>query len=246
VKTVMANAADRLTKLMRMSLRSAQLGVHKSRLPSSSELQQQQLLKQDRGVVAMEGAANSNLSIFASSHSARVLKKVSALMHEAIHMKKTDMPDKTLSQLREEYLRLDEENRRRALVVLATKFGVDRERVQGLLQHYSSLKPVEGAEDETEETASDCGVVAARYRVERDLRAALVPLSSRLFDQINGQAGGLKFLVDLRADLKASLQYDDSPYHNLSAAAPPINLTILIVNLSRSHIPSSGLRCRVL
>lgn len=65
---------------------------------------------------------------------------------------------------------------------------------------------VEGAEDETEETASDCGVVAARYRVERDLRAALVPLSSRLFDQINGQAGGLKFLVDLRADLKASLQ----------------------------------------
>jgi hypothetical protein len=30
----------------------------------------------------------------------RVLKKVSALMHEAIHMKKTDMPDKTLSQLR--------------------------------------------------------------------------------------------------------------------------------------------------
>ncbi|KAH9553037.1 hypothetical protein CY35_09G099000 [Sphagnum magellanicum] len=202
----MANAADRLTKLMRMSLRSAQLGVHKSRLPSSSELQQQQLFKQDRGVVAMEGAANSNLSIFASSHSARVLKKVSALMHEAIHMKKTDMPDKTLSQLREEYLRLDEENRRRALVVLATKFGVDRERVQGLLQHYSSLKPVEGAEDETEETASDCGVVAARYRVERDLRAALVPLSSRLFDQINGQAGGLKFLVDLRADLKASLQ----------------------------------------
>ncbi|KAH8951189.1 hypothetical protein BDL97_09G014200 [Sphagnum fallax] len=202
----MANAADRLTKLMRMSLRSAQLGVHKSRIPSSRELQQQQLLKQDRGVVAMEGAANSNLSIFASSHSARVLKKVSALMHEAIHMKKTDMPDKTLSQLREEYLRLDEENRRRALVVLATKFGVDRERVQGLLQHYSSLKPVEGAEDETEETASDCGVVAARYRVERDLRAALVPLSSRLFDQINGQAGGLKFLVDLRADLKASLQ----------------------------------------
>lgn len=107
---------------------------------------------------------------------------------------------------------------------------------------------VEGAEDETEETASDCGVVAARYRVERDLRAALVPLSSRLFDQINGQAGGLKFLVDLRADLKASLQYDDSPYHNLSAAAAPINLTlrILIVNLTRSHIPSSGLRCRVL
>jgi hypothetical protein len=45
--------------------------VQKSRLPSSSELQQQQLLKQDRGVMAMEGAANSNLSIFASSHSAR-------------------------------------------------------------------------------------------------------------------------------------------------------------------------------
>jgi hypothetical protein len=31
--------------------------------------------------------------------------------------------------------------RQRALVVLGTQFGVDRERVKGLIQHYLSLKP---------------------------------------------------------------------------------------------------------
>lgn len=47
---------------------------------------------------------------------------------------------------------------------------------------------------------------AARYRTEHDLRSALMPLSARLFEQMNGQAGGLKFLVDLRADLIATVK----------------------------------------
>lgn len=66
---------------------------------------------------------------------------------------------------------------------------------------------VDRVEESKEEIANDNGLVAARYRTERDLRAALVPLSSRLFEQMNGQVGGLKFLVDLRADLQATLKY---------------------------------------
>lgn len=66
---------------------------------------------------------------------------------------------------------------------------------------------VNSTEETNEDKSSDSGSEAAHYRTERDLRAALVPLSSRLFEQMNGQVGGLKFLVDLRADLKNTLEY---------------------------------------
>lgn len=66
---------------------------------------------------------------------------------------------------------------------------------------------VGNTEETIEDKTSDSGIDAAHYRTERDLRAALVPLSSRLFEQMNGQVGGLKFLVDLRADLKTALLY---------------------------------------
>jgi hypothetical protein len=50
------------------------------------------------------------------------------------------------------------------------------------------------------------GAETSRYRTERDLRCALMPLYGRLFEQMNGQAGGLKFLVDLRADLLKAIK----------------------------------------
>ncbi|CAM6096564.1 unnamed protein product [Calypogeia fissa] len=132
-------------------------------------------------------------SPFLSENSKRVLERVRDLMRDAIYMKKTEVPDLTLSKLREEYVNLDWENRQRALVVLSSQFGVDRERVRDLINHYTSLNL------ETEEDSD--GTEAALYRTEHDLRSALTPLSGRLFEQMNGQAGGLKFLVDLRADL---------------------------------------------
>lgn len=42
--------------------------------------------------------------------------------------------------LLQEYLRLNMDYRQRALILLATGFGVDRERVDGLIQHYLKLK----------------------------------------------------------------------------------------------------------
>jgi len=66
---------------------------------------------------------------------------------------------------------------------------------------------VNSTDAKNEDKSSDDGSEAAHYRTERDFRAALVPLSSRLFEQMNGQVGGLKFLVDLREDLKTTLEY---------------------------------------
>lgn len=123
------------------------------------------------------------------------------------------------------------------MVLLATEFGVDRRRLQHLTNHYitlasgtagyslfflfgvtgpvvfckflkffpAKLGEVESSPRDAED--GEDGVQAARYKAERDLRAALVPLSARLFEQLNGQAGGLKFLVDLRADLLSALKY---------------------------------------
>jgi hypothetical protein len=42
--------------------------------------------------------------------------------------------------LLQEYLRLNMDYRQRALILLATGFGVDRGRVDGLIQHYLKLK----------------------------------------------------------------------------------------------------------
>ncbi|KAJ7517972.1 hypothetical protein O6H91_21G048500 [Diphasiastrum complanatum] len=133
--------------------------------------------------------------------SPRILKRVQQLMYEAIHMKNTDMPDKTLGLLRQEYLKLDWEGRSRALLVLSTEFGIDNARVVNLMRHYLSLQPDDSKREIQKLEDSERGVLAARYRTEHDLRSALVPLSSRLFEHMNGQVGGLKFLVDLRADL---------------------------------------------
>ncbi|KAL2630264.1 hypothetical protein R1flu_014950 [Riccia fluitans] len=144
------------------------------------------------------GDPTAETTLFLSDKAGRVLEKMRDLMRDAIQMKKNELPDLTLTTLREEYLKLDWESRQKALLVLATQFGVDRKRVQGLISHYNSLNS--DPEEESDAAA------AARYRTEHDLRSALMPLSARLFEQMNGQPGGLKFLVDLRADLMATIQ----------------------------------------
>lgn len=171
---------------------------------ANSDLGKQPFMEQfDQG--PPEPATSSAPAMLDPRHSERLLKKVSMLMHEAVHMRNSSLPNATLRQLREDYLRMNMDYRQRALVVLGTQFGVDRESVKGLIQHYLSLKPADSTAEPSEGTSSDSGSDAAHYRTERDLRAALIPLSSRLFEQMNGQVGGLKFLVDLRADLKTAL-----------------------------------------
>ena len=82
------------------------------------------------------------------------------------------------------YLSLSAEGRVRFLQLLATGFGPDRAKVDAAVAALAS------AEDDT-----------ARTRAEMELRVALEPPRLRLLTQFNALPEGVKFLVDLRAEL---------------------------------------------
>ncbi len=88
------------------------------------------------------------------------------------------------AELGRAYLALNPTGRERFLQILANEYGVvDAE--------------VEAAITARRTATDDVGRVAA----ERQLRAALLPPSIRLLRQFNGLPQGVKFLVDLRAEL---------------------------------------------
>ncbi|CAA7617230.1 Malonyl-CoA decarboxylase [Magnetospirillum sp. LM-5] len=87
------------------------------------------------------------------------------------------------SALGREYLALSADGRRRFLQVMADRFGPDRARVD------AAIATLAAAED------------AARPAAEQALRAALEPPRVRLLAQFNALPEGIKFLVDLRAEL---------------------------------------------
>lgn len=91
------------------------------------------------------------------------------------------------------YLELDAQGRERFLTVLAQEFAVCSEEVDQAVESYQAA--------ETD---------AERLRAERALQQALQPPRLRLLTQFNALPEGVKFLVDLRADLLA-LRSDD-PY----------------------------------
>lgn len=82
------------------------------------------------------------------------------------------------------YLNLSREGRRRFLTLLATRFGVD----------HQAVRDAAGAVVAADDLAADDNRLAS-------LRAALDPPRVRLLTRFNGLPAGLKFLVDLRADL---------------------------------------------
>ncbi len=84
-----------------------------------------------------------------------------------------------------EYLSLSPEGRRRFLVLMASEFGPDRARVNEAVSRL-----VTAGEDD-----------GARVAAENALRGALDPPFNRLLTQFNGLPEGVKFLVDLRAEL---------------------------------------------
>ncbi len=88
------------------------------------------------------------------------------------------------AQLGRTYLMLDPQGRRNFLIVLAQDFDVDRAAVTTAV--------------ETFRTAPD---PAARSRAERALRQTLQPPRLTLLTQFNALPEGVKFLVDLRAEL---------------------------------------------
>jgi malonyl-CoA decarboxylase len=81
------------------------------------------------------------------------------------------------------YLGLDRKGRERFLKVLAEDFGIDEEAVNRELALLQEAKPHERANSYT------------------DLRRSLEPARIKLLMQFNGLPEGVKFLVDLRADL---------------------------------------------
>lgn len=88
------------------------------------------------------------------------------------------------AQLGRTYLALDPQGRRNFLVMLARDFDVDRDAVMDAMATFqAAADPV------------------ARGHAERALRRALEPPRLRLLTQFNALPEGVKFLVDLRAEL---------------------------------------------
>lgn len=90
------------------------------------------------------------------------------------------------------YLSLDATGRERFLRLLAREYDTDQDQVQAAI---ATLAAADSA--------------AERQRAEAQLREALVPSRVRLLTQFNGLYQGVKFLVDLRADLLPLARGDD-------------------------------------
>ena len=97
------------------------------------------------------------------------------------------------AKLGQSYLDLNEEGRRRFLTLLATEFDVDHELVVHLASDYTSNTD-KGNQSEDNKTHS-------RHNLRHELRDALRPQYIKLLMQFNSLPSGVKFLVDLRADL---------------------------------------------
>ncbi len=88
------------------------------------------------------------------------------------------------AELGRSYLSLNATGRNRFLTLLAEEFGLDRAQVALAVE---ALQKADGEE--------------SRRRAERRLREALVPSWRRLLTRFNALPEGVKFLVDLRAEL---------------------------------------------
>lgn len=87
-------------------------------------------------------------------------------------------------ELGKSYLRLSSDGRAKFLKLLASDYGVDNEALN------NALSALDGAEDPLE-----------RHKAERRLRSALEPRRVALLRQFNAVPEGVKFLVDMRAEL---------------------------------------------
>ena len=86
------------------------------------------------------------------------------------------------------YLELGPEGRRQFLLLLATEYGVDRNRIDSAIATMRTLNlPEENSQ------------------AERQLRSDLVPRRVELLKQFNNLSEGVKFLVDMRADIISML-----------------------------------------
>jgi malonyl-CoA decarboxylase len=121
-------------------------------------------------------------------------KALKALMAECLEARGGEVSARMrAAELGKSYLELDPQGQRRFLEILARDFTVDQTAVEDAILVYRGA-------DATSE----------RLAAEADLRAALQPPRNRLLTQFNALPEGVKFLVDMRADLLAYTQ--DDPY----------------------------------
>ena len=95
------------------------------------------------------------------------------------------------ARLAETYLRLNDEGRQRFLKLIALEFGPDPKKVEKA--HAAYQKAIGTAE---------------QWKAEAALRGAMRSSRIRILTQFNAIPQGVKFLVDLRADLLRYLEQD--------------------------------------
>jgi len=143
--------------------------------------------------VAASAARSVGLSP-ADRRAARSEKALKALMTECLEARGGEVSARMrAAELGKSYLELDPQGQRRFLEILARDFSVDQTAVEDAILAYR------GAD-----------ATSARLAAEADLRAMLQPPRNRLLTQFNALPEGVKFLVDMRADLLAYAQ--DDPY----------------------------------
>lgn len=98
------------------------------------------------------------------------------------------------------YLELNAEGRQKFLQLLADDYGVDEAALSKSAKTWLELQ----RGDSTQDSRQD----AERRTVESDLRAALTPPRVRLLAQFNALPEGVKFLVDMRAELISLARHD--------------------------------------
>ena len=113
------------------------------------------------------------------------LDQVRRRMHDCLEARGGEVSARArAAELGRLYLGLNADGRRRFLRLVADEFDVDRGAVQ------AAASALLGAKDERAQT-----------KAERELRVALQAPRVRLLTQFNGLPEGVKFLVDLRAEL---------------------------------------------
>ena len=91
------------------------------------------------------------------------------------------------------YLSLSRDGRRRFLLLLAEEFGTKSEQVAEAMRQWQ-----------------DAGDEGARHKAEQKLRTALTAPRMALLTQFNALPQGVKFLVDMRADILSFLREEPS------------------------------------
>lgn len=104
------------------------------------------------------------------------------------------VPDAVTQLLCKIYSKLDRNGKRRYLQILSQVLGVDQTQIFKVAQHLLNIK------DKDEATIS---------KVLKQLKSTLTPLYEKLFDQVNAQPNGMKFLIDVRKDLLEILEGPD-------------------------------------